>query len=157
LFYKGAQEFVALNQQQKKTKTFDELVAEGSTLISAGAESKAAFGTEEVIDNNSFGSILNTAANSIEYISSSLDGVDNLYATTQIGSGSIQYLNEQNQLINGADGRNTNVNTVVDNSVRQVSSPITTFVMQDDKVRDFHPILRNTERASLRAYSLAMR
>jgi hypothetical protein len=157
LFYQGAQEFVALNQQQKKTKTFDELVAEGSTLISAGAESEAAFGTGEVIDNNSFGSILNTAANSIEYISSSLDGVDNLYATTQIGSGSIQYLNEQNQLINGADGRNTNVNTVVDNSVRQVSSPITTFVMQDDKVRDFHPILRNTERASLRAYSLAMR
>ena len=51
----------------------------------------------------------------------------------------------------------TNVNTVVDNSVRQVSSPITTFVMKDDKVRDFHPILRNTERSSLRAYTLAMR
>ena len=78
-------------------------------------------------------------------------------ASTQIGAGSTQYLNEQGQMINGYNGGNTNVNTIVDNSVKQVSSPVTTFVMQDDKVRDFHPILRNTERSSLRAYTLAMR
>ncbi len=77
---------------------------------------------------------------------------------TLVGGGSQQYLMEQGAaLIKSFESGATNVNTVVDNSVRQVSSPVTTFVMQDDKVRDFHPILRNTERSSLRAFALAMR
>jgi len=159
MFYQGAQEFVALNQQAKKKKTFDELVAEGSTLIGAGAESGAAIGAGAFA--GTFGDTLNTAAGSLEYISSTLSSTPTggIVPTSDSGAGSAQFLEQQGVMNTGGAGGpgSGNINTIVDNSVKQVSSPVTTFVMQDDKVRDFHPILRNTERSSLRAYTLAMR
>jgi hypothetical protein len=157
LFFEGAQQFVELNKQQKKTKTREELIAEGSALTgswmeSAGSIGSGAFGGE-------FANTVSGVTSSLDYISTTLSNVPSggIIPTEVLGAGSQQFLREQgNALIKSFEG-GTNVNTVVDNSVRQVSSPITTFVMKDDKVRDFHPILRNTERSSLRAYTLAMR
>lgn len=159
MFYEGAQQFVELNKVQNKKKTREELMAEGAALTgqlvgAAGSIGAGVFGGD-------FANSLNTAAGSLDYISTTLSATPTggVIPTSQGGAGSQQFLSEQNMLNNGGigGGAGTNVNTVVDNSVRQVSSPITTFVMQDDKVRDFHPILRNTERSSLRAYTLAMR
>ena len=157
MFYQGAQEFVALNQVQKKKKSREELIAEGTLLTgtfqeAAGSIGSGAFGGE-------FANTVSGVTSSLDYISSTLSNVPSggIVPTETLGAGSQQFLKEQgNALIKAFEG-GTNVNTVVDNSVRQVSSPITTFVMKDDKVRDFHPILRNTERSSLRAYTLAMR
>jgi hypothetical protein len=42
--------------------------------------------------------------------------------------------------------------TVVDNSVKQVSAPRTTVVMNDDKVRDYHPILHHLTRHTLSSF-----
>ena len=159
MFYEGAQQFVELSKVQNKKKTREELMAEGAALTGSLAAAAGSIGAGAFAGD--FSNTLNTAAGSLEYISGTLSSVPvgGVIPTATLGAGSQQFLNEQGQLINGSmgTGAGTNVNTVVDNSVRQVSSPITTFVMQDDKVRDFHPILRNTERTSLRAYTLAMR
>jgi hypothetical protein len=157
LFYEGAQQFVELNKQQKKKKTNEELIAEGSVLTgswmqAAGSIGAGAFGGE-------FANTVNGVSSSLDYISTTLSNTPagGIIPTETLGAGSQQFLTEQGNALIKSFEAGTNVNTVVDNSVRQVSSPITTFVMKDDKVRDFHPILRNTERSSLRAYTLAMR
>jgi hypothetical protein len=159
LFYEGAQQFVELNKTQNKKKTREELMAEGAALTGQLTESVGAIGAG--LFGGEFANTIGGVTSSLDYISTTMSSapVGGVIPTATSGAGSQQFLNEQGQLINGTGGAGagTNVNTVVDNSVRQVSSPITTFVMQDDKVRDFHPILRNTERTSLRAYTLAMR
>lgn len=55
---------------------------------------------------------------------------------------------------NASRGGTTNIGgtTVVDNSVKQVSAPRTTVVMNDDKVRDYHPILHHLSRHTLAAF-----
>jgi hypothetical protein len=58
-------------------------------------------------------------------------------------------------LVADGESRGTTVvagTTVVDNSVKQVSAPRTTVVMNDDKVRDYHPILHHLTRHTLAAY-----
>jgi hypothetical protein len=157
LFFEGAQQFVELNKTQKKKKTTEELIAEGSVLTGSWMEAAGSVGTGAF--GGDFANTVSGVTSSLDYISSTLSNVPagGIVPTETLGAGSQQFLREQgNALIKAFEG-GTNVNTVVDNSVRQVSSPITTFVMKDDKVRDFHPILRNTERSSLRAYTLAMR
>ena len=158
LFYQGAQEFVQLNKAKKLTP--EELAAKGAELT--GALVGGAMGSEGIgLFTGQFANTINDAAGSLQYIGTTLSSTPTggVIPTAESGAGSAQFLNEQNQMNTGTGGSTGagNVNTVVDNSVRQVSSPVTTFVMQDDKVRDFHPILRNTERSSLRAYTLAMR
>jgi hypothetical protein len=157
LFFEGAQQFVELNKQQKKKKTNEELIAEGSVLTgswmqAAGSIGAGAFGGE-------FANTVSGVSSSLDYISTTLSNTPagGIIPTEVLGAGSQQFLREQGNALIKSFEAGTNVNTVVDNSVRQVSQPITTFVMKDDKVRDFHPILRNTERSSLRAYTLAMR
>ena len=157
LFYEGAQQFVQLNQVQKKKKSREELIAEGTLLTGTFTEAAGSIGAGAF--GGAFANTVTGVTSSLDYISSTLSNVPagGIIPTEVLGAGSQQFLREQgNALIKAFEG-GTNVNTVVDNSVRQVSSPITTFVMKDDKVRDFHPILRNTERSSLRAYTLAMR
>jgi len=163
MFYQGAQEFVALNAEKKKTMTREELIAKGANLIGEGASAAFSTGMEagEGLFAGGFADVLNTAAGSLGYISTEFSAtpLDGIITGDQIkASGSSQFLSEQEMMNTGEFlGPAPNVNTVVDNSVRSVSSPVTTFVMNDDKVRDFHPILRNVERTSLRAFSLAMR
>ena len=157
LFYEGAQQFVQLNQVQKKKKSREELIAEGTVLTGTFTEAAGSIGSGAF--GGAFANTVTGVTSSLDYISSTLSNSPSggIIPTEVLGAGSQQFLREQgNALIKAFEG-GTNVNTVVDNSVRQVSSPITTFVMKDDKVRDFHPILRNTERSSLRAYTLAMR
>jgi hypothetical protein len=157
LFYEGAQQFVQLNQVQKKKKSREELIAEGTALTGTFMEAAGSIGAG--VFGGEFANTVTGVSSSLDYISSTLSNVPSggIIPTETLGTGSQQFLREQGNALIKSFEAGTNVNTVVDNSVRQVSSPITTFVMKDDKVRDFHPILRNTERSSLRAYTLAMR
>jgi hypothetical protein len=157
LFFEGAQQFVQLNQVQKKKKTREELIAEGTVLTGTFMEAAGSIGSGAF--DGSFANTVSGVTSSLDYISSTLSNTPagGIIPTETLGAGSQQFLREQGNALIKSFEAGTNVNTVVDNSVRQVSSPITTFVMKDDKVRDFHPILRNTERSSLRAYTLAMR
>ena len=157
LFFEGAQQFVQLNQVQKKKKTREELIAEGTVLTGTFMEAAGSIGSGAF--DGSFANTVSGVSSSLDYISSTLSNTPagGIIPTETLGAGSQQFLREQGNALIKSFEAGTNVNTVVDNSVRQVSSPITTFVMKDDKVRDFHPILRNTERSSLRAYTLAMR
>ncbi len=156
-FYEGAQQFVQLNQVQRKTKTREELIAEGTLLTGTFMEAAGSIGSGAF--GGSFANTVSGVTSSLDYISSTLSSTPagGIIPTETLGAGSQQFLREQGNALIKSFEAGTNVNTVVDNSVRQVSSPITTFVMKDDKVRDFHPILRNTELSSLRAYTLAMR
>jgi hypothetical protein len=157
LFFEGAQQFVQLNQVQRKKKTREELIAEGTVLTGTFMEAAGSIGSGAF--DGSFANTVSGVTSSLDYISSTLSNTPagGIIPTESLGAGSQQFLREQGNALIKSFEAGTNVNTVVDNSVRQVSSPITTFVMKDDKVRDFHPILRNTERSSLRAYTLAMR
>lgn len=160
LYYQAAQEYVELNKQQKKKLTRDELIAEGAKLIGDTAGMINPLEAGVGVFSGDFANSINSTAGSLDYIATNITTTaPGVIPTNTLGAGSTQFLNEQGVLNNGGitTTGSTNVNTVVDNSVKAVSSPVTTFIMNDDKVRDFHPILRNVERTSLRAFSLAMR
>jgi hypothetical protein len=163
LFYQGAQEFVALNQQQKKTKTREELIEEGSKFTQAFDSNIEAMNyAVGIYEDSPIVKAIDDMSSTnyvIDDLTSTPINFDNMLAVEPVNF--YDQLLEQQRILNngGTKNNDTKINTVVDNSVRsnRVTAPSTTIVMNDDKVRDFHPILRNTERSSLRAYSLAMR
>lgn len=150
-FFAGAQEFVALNKTKNKTKTAEELAGAGKLYTGTYSQDERELG--KGIFAGGFESSFNAGGN-LNYTESDFTSAGITSTATASGT---NFLAAQGDAIIKSFETGTNVNTVVDNSVRQTSSPITTFVMNDDKVRDFHPILRNTERSSLRAFTLAMR